>query len=111
MHSVLVGALPDTGRDRGGSISMDQREKYWFPAKRFGWGWGAPTAWQGWVVLVGYIVVVALISTFFSPDRYPVLFPIGVAFATSVLIGICLKKGEPPAWRWGSEKKKDRDSA
>lgn len=108
---MLVGALPDSGRDRGGGITMDQREKYWFPAKRFGWGWGPPTTWQGWVVLVGYIVVVALISAVFSPDRHPLLFPIGVAFATCILIGICLKKGEPPAWRWGGEKKKDQESA
>ena len=24
---------------------------YWFPAKRYGWGWGLPVRWQGWVVM------------------------------------------------------------
>jgi len=24
---------------------------FWFPAKRFGWGWGPPTKWRGWAVL------------------------------------------------------------
>jgi hypothetical protein len=23
--------------------------KIWFPAKRYGWGWGLPCCWQGWV--------------------------------------------------------------
>ena len=104
MHGVLVGTLPNAGRDRGGGLIMEDREKYWFPAKRFGWGWGPPSAWQGWVVLVGYIAAVALIGACFSPDQHPLLFPIGIAFATSVLIGICLKKGEPPGWRWGGKK-------
>jgi hypothetical protein len=30
---------------------MDTNEKtVWFIAKRYGWGWGLPCAWQGWVV-------------------------------------------------------------
>jgi hypothetical protein len=29
---------------------MDHDNRYWFPAKRYGWGWGPPTMWQGWVV-------------------------------------------------------------
>ena len=32
---------------------------YWFPAKRYGWGWGVPNTWQGWVVVA---VFAALIS-------------------------------------------------
>ena len=31
---------------------MKDRDQYWFPAKRRGWGWGPPTVWQGWAVLV-----------------------------------------------------------
>ena len=33
----------------------NDRPRYWFPAKRYGWGWGLPAVWQGWVVLVGFI--------------------------------------------------------
>jgi hypothetical protein len=29
---------------------MPQDPEYWFPAKRYGWGWGIPVTWQGWVV-------------------------------------------------------------
>lgn len=31
--------------------------KYWFPAKTFGWGWGLPRTWQGWVVFLVYLLV------------------------------------------------------
>ncbi len=27
--------------------------RYWFPAETYGWGWGLPITWEGWVVLVG----------------------------------------------------------
>jgi hypothetical protein len=30
---------------------MSVEKKYWFPAKRYGWGWGIPNVWQGWLVL------------------------------------------------------------
>jgi hypothetical protein len=29
---------------------MQTERKYWFPAKRYGWGWGIPSSWQGWLV-------------------------------------------------------------
>ncbi len=32
---------------------MSVEKKYWFPAKRYGWGWGIPNVWQGWLVLFG----------------------------------------------------------
>jgi hypothetical protein len=82
---------------------MEEQDKYWFPAKRYGWGWGPPATWQGWVVLAGYIAAVMSITVFLSPDRHPLLFPIGLASVTCVLIGICLRKGEPPSWRWGGK--------
>ena len=32
--------------------------RYWFPAKRYGWGWGFPSAWQGRIVLAIFAVLV-----------------------------------------------------
>ena len=34
--------------------------KYWFPRKRYGWGWGVPSAWQGWWVLAIFAMLVAI---------------------------------------------------
>ena len=33
--------------------TMSEKE-YWFPAKKYGWGWGLPSTWQGWVVYCVY---------------------------------------------------------
>ena len=72
---------------------------YWFPAKRYGWGWGLPSAWQGWVVLAVYCAVVLIAALARPLFGLPV-----VASATVVLLLIGLKKGEPTRWRWGGEK-------
>jgi hypothetical protein len=36
---------------------MPTNGKYWFPAKRYGYGWSVPTTWQGWLVLAVYVVL------------------------------------------------------
>jgi len=42
--------------------------EYWFPAKHYGWGWGFPITWQGWLVLIAYILLV-VIGVFLFPPR------------------------------------------
>ena len=76
-------------------------EKYWFPAKRYGWGWGPPTKWQGWVVLGIYVVVILLVGYLVPPGRHPVLFAAGLIIPTALFALICWRKGQPPRWRWG----------
>ena len=76
---------------------------YWFPAKRYGWGWGMPESWQGWVVLGAFAVLLALGIVVFPPKTNTLLFPLYVAALTVVLIGICYRKGEPLSWRWGKD--------
>ena len=76
---------------------------YWFPAKRYGWGWGMPSAWQGWVVIGAFAVLFALGIIIFPPKTNTLLFPLYVAGLTVVLVGICYLKGEPPSWRWGKD--------
>jgi hypothetical protein len=29
-----------------------------FPAKRYGYGWVLPIHWQGWIVLLAYVILV-----------------------------------------------------
>jgi len=82
--------------------SQSEKEiKYWFPAKKYGWGWGLPTAWQGWLIMVLYICLIISCVYFFPPDNQSVLFFLSVTVLTVLLIIICLIKGEPPKWRWG----------
>ena len=87
---------------------MPPTPKYWFPAKRFGWGWGLPTCWQGWAVLVVYIALVLVVAANFPPHQQTEKFAIFVAILTIAFIAICWLKGEPPGWRWG-DKDKNKD--
>ena len=73
---------------------------YWFPAKSFGWGWGAPRRWQGWLTLAVYVAALLAIGVAAPPERQTGLFLAGVALATALLLLVCLLKGEPPRWRW-----------
>lgn len=75
-------------------------DRYWFPAKRYGWGWGPPTAWQGWVVYLGWFAVVALAGFRLLP-LHMVGFLLFVMVMVIVLLGVCYAKGEPPGWSWG----------
>jgi len=76
---------------------------YWFPAKRYGWGWGLPTAWQGWVVVAVFIAVVLAGAQWILPSRGPVPFVLYTLVLTAALVGVCWLKGEPPSWRWGGK--------
>ena len=38
---------------------MPERRTCWFPAKRYGWGWGFPASWQGRIVLAVYALLAA----------------------------------------------------
>lgn len=90
---------PDAAKDK------QTQKKYWFPAKKYGYGWGMPITWQGWAVVVSYLVlIVAGISLF------PVYTETGLlqhvlftVVLTIALIAVCRVKGEPAKWRWGNE--------
>jgi hypothetical protein len=79
---------------------MQPTERYWFPAKRFGWGWGLPRTWEGWLVLAAYVISVVALGVL-VPERRG-MFAAGLLVATAVLLWVCLKKGEPARWRWGN---------
>ena len=76
---------------------------YWFPAKRYGWGWGMPNAWQGWVVLIAFGILLVLGAIIFPPKLNAVPFLLYTSGLSALLVGICYLKGEPPSWRWGKD--------
>ena len=83
---------------------MKQERDVWFPAKRFGWGWGPPVKWQGWVVLAAYVLAIAAIVFRFPPNVDLAAF-LGLIFlATLAMLAVCWWKGETPRWRWGEHK-------
>jgi hypothetical protein len=74
--------------------------KYWFPAKRYGWGWGPPIRWEGWVVLVAWLIVFFSGIGYLISRRSLLHIPFAVLMAIA-LLAVCYWKGEPPRWRWG----------
>lgn len=84
---------------------MSEKKPYWFPAKKYGWGWGLPPTWQGWLVLVGYLALVLGGLLVIDPRVDVASYLLYVAVLSVVVIAICWRTGEPPRWRWGSDRR------
>jgi len=86
---------------------MSQKKKdIWFPAKKYGVGWGLPIAWQGWAVFFLYLVMVIVPSFMVTgSSRGMVFFVFYSIFLTALLVYICWKKGEKLNFRWGDKSK------
>lgn len=80
---------------------MGDTTKYWFPAKTYGWGWGLPRTWAGWMVMALYAVAIGAVIHFSPPRNAPTEFGLGMMAITLILLLICWLKGEPPRWRRG----------
>ena len=86
---------------------MSDKPPYWFPAKRYGWGWGLPTAWQGWVVMLAWFALLLagalwlVSSDWLVPSKRVLAFLGYVLLISGALFVVCWRTGEPPRWRWG----------
>ncbi len=80
----------------------DQSKRYWFLAKRYGWGWGLPSTWQGWLISVVWLTVAIVVSPWIA-TRSMLLFGLFQVAMITLIIAICYAKGEPPRWRWGDK--------
>jgi hypothetical protein len=76
-------------------------KKIWFPAKRYGWGWGPPVCWQGWAVLAVWLSLVVAGQVWLR--RHPGWFAACLVGLVLGLIAVCYWKGEKPRWRWGKD--------
>ena len=89
---------------------MKVQKRSWFKNKRYGYGW-VPASWEGWLVLLIYIVLLAhilrnisLMSDAGRLEGTWVVVAIGrVVFLTLALFLVCLLKGEKLAWHWGEK--------
>ena len=83
-----------------------RKQSLWFRRKLYGWGW-TPINWQGWVVTLLYCVLLFGLSTTIEKNaennEAPIIFLIGVAILTIILLVVAYKKGEKPRWQWGRD--------
>ena len=78
-----------------------QKKDIWFKTKQYGWGW-YPCTWQGWLVLFAWAIL--FILSIKQMDQGWLNNLVAIFFFTILLIYICYKKGEKPAWHWGKSK-------
>ena len=69
----------------------------WFEQKRYGLGAGRPIAWQGWLVLGVYLVIV--IAAAQLADRNPWITGSVVITATALLLVVAARTTRG-GWRW-----------
>jgi hypothetical protein len=77
-------------------------KKYWFPAKRYGWGWGFPCCWKGWVVYAVWFVSLFWGAIFLAPRSTGLFVVYTVVLGTAFFL-VVFAKGEQPRWRWGED--------
>jgi hypothetical protein len=80
---------------------MANQRQYWFLAKRYGWGWGMPIVWQGWLVMLVYCVLLGITVSLLSANI--VALSVCVGLESSLMMLVCYLKGEPLAWHWGDK--------
>ncbi len=108
--TTLIGVLPLLKAEVAASRQARQTlpRTIWFPAKRYGWGWGFPCAWQGWAVMIiwlaGFFGGLAAIATLARNDLKLILFFPFILTMIAILFVVCYLKGEKPRWRWGDER-------
>jgi hypothetical protein len=74
----------------------------WFAAKRYGYGAGPPIAWQGWALLIGYILLISAASLLIRNGWLAyasVLTMLTVVFI--VIVARTTRGGW--SWRWGGK--------
>ena len=107
--TTLIGVLPLLKAEVAASREARQTlpRTIWFPAKRYGWGWGFPCAWQGWAVMIlwlaGLFGGMAAIATLARNDLKLILFFPFILTMIAILFVISYLKGEKPRWRWGND--------
>jgi hypothetical protein len=81
-------------------------KRYWFKAKRYGYGW-VPATWEGWAVIAAYMLLETVGIVPFVLWYAGSLMAVGMLAAyilllTCGLVWICMRTGEKARWRWGN---------
>ena len=76
----------------------------WFAAKRYGIGSGLPIAWQGWALLVGYLILVIAVSFLIHISLLLYFSLVGFLTGLFILISARTTRGGWQ-WRWGDRNK------
>ena len=77
--------------------------KPWFRVKRYGFGAGLPCSWEGWALVIGFLVIVFSSGAAFAA-RNPGLHLGLVLASTAIVLVVSWRKSDGPwKWRWGRD--------
>jgi hypothetical protein len=80
---------------------MTEDDSFWFEAKRYGLGWTLPVTWQGWLVVLIYLVLLVTGLWAIAVPKYRLIYAIAISV---LLVAVIVWKGEKPfRWRWGED--------
>jgi hypothetical protein len=71
--------------------------KFWFPAKTYGYGWGPPRCWQGWVVIAVFLAAMMGGAFLIRPAIHPGYSVGWCLLLSGILTVVCWLKGEKPS--------------
>lgn len=80
--------------------------KFWFKAKKYGYGW-YPFSWQGFLVTISFLLLVFSCFYIIDKNSHSVsdtlinFIPLAIILII-VLFLIAYLKGEELRWRWGT---------
>jgi hypothetical protein len=84
--------------------ARNDEPQYWFPVKKYGWGWGLPRCWQGAVVFFGYLALLILGVRHYGRQHDRRSLVICAVILTILFVAVVAIKGEKPVgWRWGKK--------
>ena len=69
----------------------------WFAAKRYGYGAGLPIAWQGWAVLVAFLLSIGVAVWLFGKNDVRGL---AIVIPATILLLIVTARTTRGGWRW-----------
>lgn len=78
---------------------MPNPNEYWFPARKYGLGWGLPVVWQGWAVIAVFVLLIVLGVFIILPKFGPWIFVPYCGVMSGGLVAAGILKGEPLGWR------------
>jgi hypothetical protein len=69
----------------------------WFAAKRYGYGAGLPIAWQGWAVLIAFLLSIGGAAWLFGTDD---LRGLAIVVPATIALLIVTARTTRGGWRW-----------
>lgn len=86
---------------KGEAQAMASDPRPWFQPKRFGYGAGLPITWEGWAVLILFLIGI-IVACVMLTGLWQV---VAVATLVVTVIGVAATKTEGGwRWRWGNDR-------